>query len=106
MEPAAGSGTGRYRHAKRRGRYYEHRAKALLEGRGYLVTRAAGSLGVFDLIAIGDRDVKAVQVKGGQRPRLRGPERRALVALRVAPGVSKELWLFPVGAHAPHVEVL
>jgi hypothetical protein len=38
---------------KRKGNRNEHRSIALLEAAGYLCTRAAASLGVFDIVGIG-----------------------------------------------------
>lgn len=49
--------------SKRKGTRAEHKSIALLESLGYRVTRAAGSLGVWDLIGIGDLDIVLVQVK-------------------------------------------
>lgn len=94
------------RRSKRRGRYYERQARKQLEAAGYLVTAAAGSLGLFDLVAIGQSDVRCVQVKGGKYPRLPGKERRALLALQVPPSVRKEFWRFFVGNTSPHIEVM
>ena len=41
----------------------ERRSMALLEAAGYKCTRAAASLGAWDLIGIGSTDVVLVQVK-------------------------------------------
>lgn len=49
--------------AKAKGTRNERRSRAILEGTGYAVTRAAASLGAWDLIAIGSTDVVLVQVK-------------------------------------------
>ncbi len=49
--------------AKGKGTRNEHRSMALLEAAGYACTRAAASLGVFDLIGVGSTDVVLVQVK-------------------------------------------
>lgn len=49
--------------AKRKGTWNEHRSKAILEAAGYAVCRAAASLGVWDLIAVGSTDVVLCQVK-------------------------------------------
>jgi Holliday junction resolvase len=49
--------------AKRKGTRNEHRTMALLEAAGYSCTRAAGSLGLFDVIGIGSADIVLVQVK-------------------------------------------
>jgi len=48
---------------KRKGSRNERRSRRLLEAAGYAVTRAAASLGVFDLIGISRSDVVLVQVK-------------------------------------------
>ena len=55
--------------AKAKGTRAERRAMRLLEAAGYSCTKAGGSLGLFDVIAIGPRDVRLVQVKsGGEYP--------------------------------------
>jgi hypothetical protein len=41
---------------KRKGTNREHRSIALLEAAGYRCTRAAASLGVWDVVAIGSQD--------------------------------------------------
>jgi len=92
--------------SKRKGTYYEHRARRILEAAGYVCTRAGGSLGVFDLIAIGPHDVRCVQVKGGNRNYLSAVEREAIALLVVPGNVSKEAWRFPKHARAPLIEQL
>ncbi len=49
--------------AKRKGSKNEHRTMRLLESSGYRCTRAAASLGVFDVVGISGSDVVLVQVK-------------------------------------------
>ncbi len=49
--------------AKRKGNRQEHRSMKLLEAAGYSCTRAAASLGAWDIIAIGATDIVLVQVK-------------------------------------------
>ncbi len=49
--------------AKRKGTRNEHRSIRLLEAAGYACTRAAASLGAWDIIGIGRTDVVLVQVK-------------------------------------------
>jgi Holliday junction resolvase len=90
---------------KRKGTRAEHRAIRLLEQTGYTCTRAGGSLGLFDVVAIGPRDVRLVQVKSGGAY-LSGVEREAILALRVAPNVSRECWRFPARCRTPVIEVL
>ena len=48
---------------KRKGNRNEHRTMALLEAAGYVCTRAAASLGLFDVVGIGSTDIVLVQVK-------------------------------------------
>src|SRR5262249_44826016 len=54
---------------KRKGTKNEHRSIAVLEAEGYCCTRAAASLGVFDIIAIGTDDIILCQVKSNEWPR-------------------------------------
>lgn len=54
--------------AKRKGTRNEHRSMRLLEAAGYAVTRAAASLGVWDIIGIGPVDIVLVQVKTNAWP--------------------------------------
>lgn len=49
--------------AKAKGTRNEHRSRMLLETNGYRCTRAAASLGAWDIIGIGSTDVVLVQVK-------------------------------------------
>jgi Holliday junction resolvase len=49
--------------AKSKGTRNEHRSMAILEASGYATTRAAASLGVWDIIGIGATDLVLVQVK-------------------------------------------
>ena len=48
---------------KAKGAKNEHRSIRLLEAAGYACTRAAASLGAWDVIGIGSTDFVAVQVK-------------------------------------------
>ena len=50
----------------RKGARKEHRSRDLLEAAGYAVTRAAGSLGDWDLIGLSATDVVLVQVRTRQ----------------------------------------
>jgi Holliday junction resolvase len=56
--------------AKAKGTRNEHRSMRLLEAAGYSVTRAAASLGAWDLVAISAKDVALVQVKTRDWPGL------------------------------------
>lgn len=54
--------------AKRKGTKNERRSKVLLESTGYAVTRAAASLGMWDLVAVSATDFCLVQVKSNRPP--------------------------------------
>lgn len=70
----------------------ERKAKAELEEAGYIVTRAAGSKGSADLIAI---KVRQIQVKKSDTPRAWTSEIEKMAEeLPAAPGVSRELWVW------------
>jgi len=56
--------------AKKKGTHNEHRTIAILEAAGYSCTRAAASLGIFDVIGVGPTDVVLVQVKTRDWPGL------------------------------------
>jgi Holliday junction resolvase-like predicted endonuclease len=73
--------------AKRKGTRNEHRSKALLEAAGYAVCRAAASLGVWDLIAVGSTDVVLVQVKTRDWPGT--AEMETLQAFRCPPNCRR-----------------
>jgi len=45
---------------KRKGTRNEYKSIRLLEAAGYICTRAAASLGVFDIVAISETDIQAV----------------------------------------------
>jgi Holliday junction resolvase len=91
--------------SKAKGSRSERKAVKLLEARGYACTKAGGSLGLFDIIALGPSDVRCVQVKSGTARLSRG-EREAIEALQVPASVSKEYWLFRDYARAPVIENL
>lgn len=55
---------------KAKGTRNEHRSMILLEATGYRCTRAAASLGTWDIIGIGSTDVVLVQVKTRDWPGL------------------------------------
>jgi hypothetical protein len=56
------------KNTKRKGTRNEHRSMELLEALGYRCTRAAASLGVFDIVGIGSTDVVLCQVKSRDWP--------------------------------------
>lgn len=75
----------------------------MLEACGFDVMRAAGSHGVFDLVAISPKAIRLIQVKTRDRP---GPAEREALELFRAPKccVTKEVWIFKDGTHDPVIE--
>ncbi len=73
---------------KRKGNRREHQSIALLEAAGYACTRAAASLGVFDIVAISAADVLLVQVKSNRWPS--SAEMEAIKNFR-APSVARKI---------------
>ena len=74
--------------SKRKGSKNEHRSIKLLESAGYACTRAAASLGVFDLVGIGPTDIVLVQVKTRDWP---GAAEMEAIQLFKAPANTKKL---------------
>jgi Holliday junction resolvase len=91
--------------AYRRGYAAELRAKRILERRGHVVVRAAGSHGPVDLVGIAKHWTRLVQVKRGRG--ISRVERTNLMVLkdRLPPYYSLEVWRF-VGRGKPMIEVL
>ena len=88
--------------AKRKGTRNEHRAIRILEATGYSCTRAAASLGMFDVIAIGRQGMRLIQVKSNRDA---SPLEREQIALfRTPPGCSKEVWIFHDYAREPLIK--
>jgi Holliday junction resolvase len=83
----------------------EHRAIRILDAAGYVCTRAGGSLGLFDMVAVGPQDVRLIQVKAGSKY-LSGVEREQLTGLTVPANVSRECWRFPDRCRTPLIERL
>jgi Holliday junction resolvase len=71
-----------------KGHRNEHRSKRILETAGYAVTRAAGSLGAWDLVGVSATDVVPVQCESNRPPSL--AEREALT-LFLSPSNCKRL---------------
>jgi Holliday junction resolvase len=91
--------------SKAKGARAERKCIRLLESAGYCCTRAGGSLGVFDVLAVGATDVRCVQVKSGTA-RLSRVERAAILALPMPANVTREYWRFLDYARAPIIERL
>jgi Holliday junction resolvase len=90
--------------AKAKGNRQEHRAMRILEAAGYACTRAAASLGVFDIVAVSGQGVRLIQVKSNRPP---CPAERETIALfQAPPGASKEIWIFRDRERAPSITVI
>ena len=89
---------------KAKGTRIEREAKAALEAVGYTVVRAAGSHGLFDLVAIHPSGVRLIQMKANKPP---GPlERESLQAFKAPPGATVEIWVRRDGDTQPEITVV
>jgi len=77
----------------------ELRAKHVLESDGYIVVRASGSKGVFDLIAISSKKIRLIQVKAKPKKKegSRDPVEKGFRDLKVPDNVSREVWYWIIG---------
>jgi Holliday junction resolvase len=90
--------------AKAKGSRRERQARTILETAGYFVVKAGGSLGCWDLVALGPQGARLIQVKSNEKPRL--AERERLELFPRLPYCSKELWVFYDRQREPAIEVL
>lgn len=90
---------------KAKGARAERRAIKLLEALGYCCTKAGGSLGVFDIVAIGAVDFRCIQVKAGTKY-VSAIEREQLQQLVVPSNCTREVWRFPDRCREPRIERL
>lgn len=90
--------------AKAKGARRERQARKILESAGYHVVKAGGSLGIFDLVALGPQGARLIQVKSNERPR--PAERERLELFTCPPYAVKELWVFYDRIREPSIEVM
>lgn len=74
--------------AKAKGSKNERRSIALLQAAGYACTKSGGSLGLWDVVAVGADDVLLVQVKSNRNP---GAKEMAAIRAFVAPSNCRKL---------------
>jgi Holliday junction resolvase len=86
------------------GRRQEWRTQRLLESQGYVTFRMAGSHGVFDVVAFGQADIKAIQVKTGDPAVVSPAELEAIAETSVPPNVVRQVWLWDKRARLPRVK--
>lgn len=91
--------------AKRKGARGELRAKRVLEAAGFHVVKAGGSLGAFDLIALGPQGVRCVQVKTGGH-NASPAEREAMKLVELPAGSTREVWRWLDYAREPVITYL
>jgi Holliday junction resolvase len=86
---------------KAKGSRNERRSRTILESSGYRVTRAAGSLGPWDLVGVSSTDVVLVQVKTRDWPS--GADTEFLRNFKVPANVKKLLHRWRDGNRLPDV---
>jgi Holliday junction resolvase len=89
---------------KRKGTKNEHRSMRLLEASGYSVTRAAASLGAWDLVGISATDFVVVQVKSNRPPS--PAERETLTLFACPPNCRRILHIWYDRERMPRVIIL
>jgi Holliday junction resolvase len=76
------------KHTKRKGARNERKSMRIFESTGYVCMKAGGSLGVFDFIGIGAKDIILCQVKSNVWP---GPVEMELIKNFIAPDNARKL---------------
>ena len=89
---------------KRKGNRAEHKTMRLLEAAGYQCTRAAASLGAWDVVGIGSTDVVLVQVKSSEWPR--SEEMETLTNFVCPPNCRKLVHRWRSRQHHPDIKEL
>ena len=79
---------------KAKGSRRERQVKKMLEAQGYLCSKSGSSLGLFDIIAINENEVRLIQVKSSW---ISPAEKKRIKLLKVPPEVVKEIWIFKKG---------
>lgn len=91
------------RRNKRKGARRERQAKKILEEAGYYVVKAGASLGEFDLLAVGQKQLRMIQVKSNYC----SPQEKEILELFEAPDYAiKELWIFKDRIKKPLITIL
>ena len=90
--------------SKAKGSRAEHRCMRILEAAGYACTRAAASLGVFDVVGVGPLGTRLVQVKSNRWPGTL--EMEAIELFPVHAMCTKEVWRFNDRQRVPMIKVI
>ena len=91
---------------KRKGTRNELKARNILRNAGYLVTKSAGSLGVFDLIAESPLGVRHIQIKTNRIPSPIEREDMINMKANLPKNSIVEFWVFYDGNTQPRIEFL
>lgn len=96
-----------------KGDRYEYKTRDLLQEQGYYVTRSAGSLGMFDFIAVPQDESKTrlIQVKSFKPTEKRKKpyytaEKELIRQIKVPSYVLKEFWIWYFMNPVPYIEYL
>lgn len=90
--------------SKRKGTHNEHRSMQLFEKAGYACTRAAASLGAWDIIGIGPEGFVVCQVKTNRWPGTE--EMESLKLFRCPPNCRKLVHRWNDYQRMPDVKIL
>ena len=90
--------------AKQKGARRERQVRKILESHGYLVVKAGGSLGMFDLLAVGSQLLYMIQVKSNRMP---GKIEMKRIADFPCPSYAvKEIWVLKDRVKDPEIIVV
>jgi hypothetical protein len=91
---------------KRKGNRLEQKTIAKLSAAGYLCIRSAGSLGLFDVVAINPLGIRCIQVKANDWPRPEEREGLRMAAMGLPPNAQIECWRWNDNAREPIIKRL
>ena len=91
---------------KAKGSQREHKSIKLLEAVGYSCTRAAASLGVFDIIAVNSLGTRHIQVKSNKYPDPAERETMREMIPRLPINATVECWRWDDGARVPKIKLI
>ena len=91
---------------KRKGTRLEHKTIAMLKAAGYVCTRSAASMGVFDIIAINPLGLRCIQVKANSWPRPDERESLRNASQWLPPNATIECWRWNDNARKPIIKTI
>ena len=81
--------------AKQKGARRERQCRKTMEEAGWWVMKAGGSLGLFDIVALGPMSILLIQVKSNRPPGKK--EMQALEEFRAPAYAVKQVWIYKDG---------